>query len=539
MNQRETSIWPQLEPWCILTHILHNLWMVLLSGLIGVLVAGIVLQTCFHTRYGARMTYVVTARASTSASTNLSAADSVCATFSELLGSEFIHRTITAAAGLESFSGTINAVNGDGTNLITISVEADTAREAFLISDALASNTDTLMRYIYNGAVLSRLNAPVFYTIPAISGNPGRIRMMAGLLCAAAMVLLLVYDLLRQDTLQTAQAAQDKLDARMLLAIGHERQPRSQSLRARAAAMAREKRLDLPALLRAVRAQYFGSPDRHLLLLTEPTVSFAFTESIHRLRSLAEQQYAECGSNMFLVTSVLENEGKSVVAENLALSLAQKHKSVLIVDCDFRKPSRFRSRRGNTATKQIRCGDVSLVVAYNKATNVHMLYTGTLLKNPSEFLSSAAFLDMLTRVRDDFSYVIVDTPPLELFSDAENLADLDASTLMVIRQNNVPAPVINDVIDTLKAHNARFMGYVFNDVHMLLPALFHPESSDYGYHSYGKYGRYGSYEKYAAAPQEPEQPPASRRLTTARATGAKKADAGKASASRKEDAHNG
>ena len=100
--------------------------------------------------------------------------------------------------------------------------------------------------------------------------------------------------------------------------------------------------------------------------------------------------------------------------------------------------------------------------------------------------------------------MIVDTPPLELFADAEMLADLDAASILVVRQDLVPAPVINDAIDTLRQRKARFLGCVLNDVHVLMPSLLAPYGSEYGYGygGYGKYGKYGAYGKYEQAVRE-------------------------------------
>ena len=465
MENQQKSTLGHLEPWCVVMRMLRNLWMILLAAFIGVMAAAIVARTQFPDQYGARITFVVMSRSSTSVMQDSSAANSVAATFSELLGSDFMRRKILEYAGLDRFSGTIQAVNAEDTNLITVSVTAGTAREAFLVINAMAEHYTDLIQYLFSGAVLSVLTAPVNYTVSTLPMTKQRMELLGGLVCAALVILFLFFDLLRDDTVQTLQAARDKLDAKLLLSISH------------------EPRRSRP-----------GKKHRPLLI-TEPTVSFAFSESVHRLRSRLEQEKAAEGTNIFLLTSVMEHEGKSTLAENLALSLAQKHGSVLLVDSDFRKKSRFCEKARGWKTQEYDYRDFKLCCAHVKSTNLYVLYSPVMLKDPSRLLASGRFARLLGQLKDSFNYVIVDTPPLELFADAEMLADLDAVSLLVVRQDLVPAPVINDAIDTLRQRQAKFLGCVLNDVHVLLPSLLAPYGSDYGYNysSYGKYGKYGSY----------------------------------------------
>ena len=96
---------------------------------------------------------------------------------------------------------------------------------------------------------------------------------------------------------------------------------------------------------------------------------------------------------------------------------------------------------------------------------------------------------MLKSLRESSNYLLIDSPPLEIFSDGEVLADFADYSILVVRQDCVPAPVINDAIDVLRTKNAVFMGFVFNDVKTLR------KNSGYGY-GYGYGGKYGYGKKY-------------------------------------------
>lgn len=89
---------------------------------------------------------------------------------------------------------------------------------------------------------------------------------------------------------------------------------------------------------------------------------------------------------------------------------------------------------------------------------------------------------MVALAREQYDYVIIDSPPLGFFSDSELLSDLSDASVLVVRQDTVPAPEINDAIDALRAGKAEFLGCILNDMSHLTAY-----SAGYGY-GYGYYG---------------------------------------------------
>ena len=98
------------------------------------------------------------------------------------------------------------------------------------------------------------------------------------------------------------------------------------------------------------------------------------------------------------------------------------------------------------------------------------------------------FGEFVETMRDgsDYDYVIIDSPPLGFFSDSELLSDLSDASVLVVRQDTVPAPEINDAIDALRAGKAEFLGCILNDMAHLAAW-----SSGYGYGYGKKYDKYG------------------------------------------------
>lgn len=474
MEEKKIELsWTELEPYCLLKWVLRNVHMVILSAVFFLLAANILIHLCFQMQYNARVTFVVASRSSyASSSMDASTANSVAASFTELLQSSTVQKKIETAAGLSSFSGKIEAANTEDTNLITVTVTASTAKQAYLMLEAIMNNYDELTVPIFGNAIINVLSAPTVSGYSTMPYSERQIQKMAVLFGAALMIVFLLYECIREDTVQTAKGAERKLDGKLLLSVPHERSTRGRK--------------------------------RRPVRITEPTVSFAFAESIHRLRAKIEHQRQDVGLNTFLLTSVAEHEGKSLLVENLALSLVQRHRAVLIMDCDLRKPSRFQagSKRKNAAgsawkvEKEYTSGKYHLCLARNTNNNLYALYSQSQMTDPSEFLTSGIFTDFLNQLIHVFSFILIDTPPLGLFSDAELLADLAGTSMLVVRQGVTPAPVINDAIDTLRSSKSQFLGCILNDTQTLLPESL---TSSYGYgdgygsRGYGKYGKYGVY----------------------------------------------
>ena len=107
---------------------------------------------------------------------------------------------------------------------------------------------------------------------------------------------------------------------------------------------------------------------------------------------------------------------------------------------------------------------------------------------------NAYLKEVIHLLSSGFDYVVIDSPPLGYFSDSEVLSDLSDGTLLVIRQNIVPAPELNDAIDSLKACKAEFLGCILNDMQHLSRRLAYGYGYDYGYGYGSRYG-YGKSKK--------------------------------------------
>lgn len=160
MDEKNRGLqWSHIEPYCLVRTLLRQLWMLLLAAAACAMAAWIVLS-CFVTRqYTSSTTFAVTARASTLYYTNITAAADMAASYSQLLQSRVLRQTMEQNLGM-SLDGTVSAQQLGETNLIRVTVTADTPRQALVLLKAVSDNYGTLSAHVSSTAVLSQLNAP-------------------------------------------------------------------------------------------------------------------------------------------------------------------------------------------------------------------------------------------------------------------------------------------------------------------------------------------------------------------------------------------
>jgi len=189
----------------------------------------------------------------------------------------------------------------------------------------------------------------------------------------------------------------------------------------------------------------------------------------------------------FLVTSSLESEGKSTTSINLASTLGQAGSRVLLVDADFRKPVIYKSlnRNVNIGLTNILTdqGDYHDFIIREKDTCFDTLSSGTIPPNPSEILGSPAMKDFITQVREEYDFVIFDTPPVAVVTDAAVLSTLVDASLLVVSAGRVDYHIARRAVELLENVNANLAGVILN----MIPV----HQRGYYYNMYSTY--YGEY----------------------------------------------
>lgn len=186
-----------------------------------------------------------------------------------------------------------------------------------------------------------------------------------------------------------------------------------------------------------------GKYDRKLLdnspLLTN-SAPFAYTEAYKTLRTNLSFASISKQYKKIIITSAIPNEGKSTTAINLAFTLAESDAKVLLIDCDLRNSTIRRLLRVRPEYKDglttLLAGKAVLedcVFRYPKM-NCDVLLAGTIPPNPVELLSSAQMRALLDRLSEKYDYIICDTPPVSVVTDAAALSQFCDGVILVVRQ---------------------------------------------------------------------------------------------------------
>jgi tyrosine-protein kinase Etk/Wzc len=189
-------------------------------------------------------------------------------------------------------------------------------------------------------------------------------------------------------------------------------------------------------------------------------------EAFRKLRTSLRFVKAE-SPRVIAVTSPSPSEGKSVVSANLALALVQQRSTVVLIDADMRKPvqhSIFGTGRQPGLSDTL-VGIVSGLEALREFPDMpglRLMACGTEAPNPSELLSSVEFARLLKLLSERFDYVIVDTPPVQLVSDAAVVASIVDGTVVVCDNTKTERGSLASAVRELRQTNGSLLGVVIN-----------------------------------------------------------------------------
>jgi len=210
-----------------------------------------------------------------------------------------------------------------------------------------------------------------------------------------------------------------------------------------------------------------GNDSAHNLLSKQSPKSTVF-EGFRALRSNLNFFNTNADKKVYLVTSSISGEGKTYIAENLAIVFAKSGKKTLVIGADLRRPQLYTDFSLNNdlgMTSHI-LGDKSLneVIVKSDIENLDILISGPVPANPSDALLSEKFKIMLNSLKEQYDIIILDTPPLGLVADALTLMRYSDINLYVVRQSYTQKGILAYVNDLFDKNRVGDIQIVFNDV---------------------------------------------------------------------------
>ena len=214
-------------------------------------------------------------------------------------------------------------------------------------------------------------------------------------------------------------------------------------------------------------------------------LSFAAAEAYKLLRTNLQFTLPEKKCKIIGMTSSLRGEGKSTTAVNLAYTIAEAGKRVLLIDADMRLPT-VHSKLGVSSAPGLSnllaglCEERESLRVSKYFSNWYILPAGDIPPNPSELLGSVHMQEVLARFSEIFDVIMIDLPPVNIVADALVISPWTDGLIVAVRQNYTTGRALQDCMYQVQKLGSKFLGFVMTDVAV-------------GESSYKRYGRYGKY----------------------------------------------
>jgi capsular exopolysaccharide synthesis family protein len=307
-----------------------------------------------------------------------------------------------------------------------------------------------------NVRILDRATPPRVAASPILSLN-----LSVGLAVGLLFGLVLAFAVESMDnTIKTPEAAEELIGAPLLGVV--------------------------PMLSHAKRHLIADAPERDLAVFKDPTSLAA--EACRSIRTNMLFISAQKEFSLFSVTSPGPQDGKTTVAINLAVTMAQAGGHVLLVDTDMRKPRIHKSfgLKADKGISSVMAGDVQLKDAIFKSEvpNLDVLPCGPMPPNPAELLHTERFRQILAQCRSSYDRVVLDSPPIAPVTDPAIIGSFTDGVVLVLRAGHTTREAAQFARRQLTDAGARILGLVINRTDR--------KGSGYGY-GYGYYAPYGKY----------------------------------------------
>ena len=469
--------------------LLKKCWIIILAAVFCASAAFAYTHFCITPLYQSSVMFYVNNSTSSNSSSGISNSDvlaskSLAETYIVIVTSHSTMDAVIDYAGLDKTSsalkGMISAAAVRDTEILRVVVQSPDPYEAKLIANAIAHVFPLQVEEIVKGSSAEVVEFPLLASRPS-SPNVTRncaVGFGVGLLAAIVVILLLelfnVYIRSEEDIVRSGSYP-------VLTSVP-----------------------DMAAIDKSGSYYTYGGKKKTTVTngktaLIGKEINFTASESYKLLRTKLQYSFADGShSRVIGISSALVAEGKSVTATNLAYTLSQLDKRVLLIDCDMRRPSLsiklpIQKKPGLSGYLS---GQHKLEAVIQKCglpddeTAFDVIASGHTPPNPVELLSSPNMADLLAQMREKYDYIIMDLPPIGEVSDALAVSKELDGVLLVVRQHYCNRYVLRDTIRQFEFVNCKILGMVYNFIQ--------ETGSGYGKHYYRRYyKRYGY--KYAGS----------------------------------------
>ena len=379
-----------------------------------------------------------------------STASQLSSTFPYILSSNLLQDAVCEDLDIDYMPVSLSATVVESSNMFTITATGSDPQLTYDVLLSSVENYPSVAKYVVGNIRFEIITPPVVPTAPS---NPidYTTEIMVGVVLglAAGFIIIFIY-VIQRKTIKTKKDIRQELN------------------------------LETIAVIPEITQKKRTTATTQKLTIASQNISSTFSESFRVMRNVFLASL-EDGEKIVMATSSVPGEGKTTVITNLALSLSENGKKVLLVDADVRNPSVLELLDINEENIDFEVEPELYKKAFVDKYNIHFMVP---LSTKDEKFFSRKLKQIFETMKDEYDYILVDTPPTGLISDAMYISQACDAVVYVVSQDVVKVSRIRSNIDNLMSTDVRILGCVLNG------ATNGFGSYGYGYGGYG-YGGYG------------------------------------------------
>lgn len=386
---------------------------------------------------------------------NKNTADQLASVFPHIISNPILVTKVCEELNVYSMPATITATCISDTNMVTLTAKGGDAQMTYDTLNSVIKNYSSVADYIIGRTKLVIISEPV---VPETPSNKmvWRSSVLRAALIGAVIGIgwIMVYAILRK-TIRTKEDIRNILNQNCI------------------------------GVLPQVVFKKYRRQINTDVILTNPLIGNDFLESLRLLRSAVRKCLGE-GEKVIMLTSTAPDEGKSVVAVNLASIFAKNENKVLIVDCDLRNSgisSFFNNEKGKGTVKS---ENEIYEIRHVEELGFDYLTFKNGEKNLQSIIRTSSLKKLFEDLKNKYDLVFIDTPPCGIISDASIIAGAADAIIYIIRQDAVMQTAIRTGISTMLETETKLLGCILNGA----------TGGPGGYGNYYKYGGYNKYYRY-------------------------------------------
>ena len=379
-------------------------------------------------------------------------------TFPHILNCNLLQEAVCESLGVPNMPAKLEASAVPGSNMFTLTATGSNPQMTYAVLVAAIDNYPSVAKYVVGNITFDILKSPVVASSPSNKVDYLHEAVKGAIIGVFFGIMFIFIYILQRKTVKTKHDIKNQLTLEPL------------------------------AVIPQVSFRKRAMPGDKTLLFTNPDIGSGFPESFRVLRNIFTSSLNE-GEKIIMATSSVPGEGKTTIATNLALSLADHSKKILLFDGDIRHPSvapllgiDLEELAYETVTDLYK-------IAYLEKYRLRILIP-TADKEDTGYFSSVNIKKMFDELRNDYDYIIVDTPPCGLISDALFIAQYADAAVFITYQDAVRINRVKTTLDSLMSTDIRILGCVLNGAVSGFSGYGYGYGYGYGRYGYG-YGRYG------------------------------------------------